>query len=57
MPAQRVLLVVAGFFCVKAVVSPSLQKEEKSLKKVPKRGQTPNLLRLVVAVDGKEDNI
>ena len=27
------------------------KKKKKSLKKVPKRGQTPNLIRLVVAVD------
>lgn len=33
MPAQRVLLVVAGFFCLKTAVSPSLQKEEKKFKK------------------------
>lgn len=33
MPAKRVLLVITGFFCVKAVVSPSLQKEEKKFKK------------------------
>lgn len=57
MPAQRVLLVVAGFFCVKTAVNPSLQKEEKSLKKVPKRGQTLNPAWLVVDVDGKEDNL
>ena len=45
---NRLLLV---FFVSKRQLVRAYKKKKKSLKKAPKRGQTPNLLRLVVAVD------
>ncbi len=54
MPAQRVLLVVAGFFCLKTAVR---QDYRKKFKKSSKRGQIAESRWLVVCVDGKEDKI